>query len=305
MAAGADATVSCVVATNRASPYLREALESAASQSKPPVEIIVVLDGAPDVTAIRELVAGVPIARAIERRHSGVAASRNVGAKEATGEWIAFLDDDDRWHPERLARQLEALAQDPAAVVGYCGIRTIGAAGETLAHGDHTPVSGRLDVMRRRTGILAGNTLIRASSFADVGGFDEDILVAEDLDLMLRLAPRGSFVLCPEDLLDYRLHAGNTTGSHRRLSRGVRDVLARHRAAAIAEGDVDAQSALSASMRSNGRYAWWAATRAARAHGPRHPWRALSEWAWAARFAPLAPADAALRRLTRRDDGEA
>lgn len=286
--------VTCVVATNRLSPYLAEALSSAAGQTAGLMEILVVDDGSPDPDALDATVAGVPLARAIHRDHQGVSSARNAGAREARGRWIAFLDDDDRWSPDRLERQLADLAALPDAVVGYCGLRTIDEAGAELVGGEHVQVEGRADILRRRTGILAGNTLILREAFERVGGFDESVPLAEDLDLVIRLAGCGPFVMTAADLVDYRLHAGNTTGRYRDLCRGIRHVLASHAALAREAGDAEATAALKESQRANDRYAWWSAGRAARAGGPI---AALREYAWAMRFAPRAPADAVRRRL--------
>lgn len=291
-------TVTCIVATNRVSRFLDEALSSAADQSHAPLEILVVDDGSPEPERLDAATSAINGARVIHRRHEGVAAARNAGAAQATGEWIAFLDDDDRWAPSRLERQLADLVEVPDAVVGYCGMRTIDTDGQAIMAGEHVQVRGRADVLRRRTGVLAGNTLIRRSAFNAVGGFDESLRFAEDLDLVIRLSSHGSFVMTPADLLDYRLHAGNSTGRYRDLVRGIDVVLRRHADAAQRDGDAEAGRALRDSRAANGRYAWWSASRAMRARGVmRHPIAAVGDIAWCVRFAPLAPGEALLRRL--------
>jgi alpha-1,3-rhamnosyltransferase len=291
------ASVSVVLASNRGGPFLGEALGSAISQSSAPLEVILVDDGSPDPGAMAASAATFPGVHVIRTDGVGVSAARNTGAALAKGQWIAFLDDDDRWDIQRLERQLGDLAKMPDAVVGYCSLRTIDEAGVVLAEGEHIQVDGRLDVLRQRTGILVPNSLIRRDAFEEVGGFDAAYRFAEDLDLMIRLSALGSFVLTSGDLVDYRLHAANTTSRHRELCAGVESVLKQHRSLAREQGDRDAIAAINDGLRANRRYAWWRTARALRSGHDGHWGQRVGELAWAVRFAPLAPADALIRRI--------
>ncbi|GAA3664840.1 glycosyltransferase family 2 protein [Microbacterium marinilacus] len=290
--------VSVVVATNRTSPHLAEALESACRQTLVPVEIIVVDDGSPDAAAVAEVAASAG-ARIVRLPPSGVSVARNVGVTQASGEYVAFLDDDDRWAPERLRLQAAALASDPGAVASYCGMRTVDEAGvQELAPADQVAVASRLDVARRLTGIILPNLLIRRTALDAVGGFHSRLRLAEDLDLVLRLAERGTFRFVPEQLVDYRATSTNTTRRHRELARGIEEVLRLHQAAASAAGDVDLVAALGESLRANARFAWWAAGRRARALvRDGRPARAAGELWWALGHAPGGLVDGLSRRL--------
>jgi glycosyltransferase involved in cell wall biosynthesis len=300
--ANAHPLVSVVVATNRVSPYLAEALDSVAAQTYPAIEVIVVDDGSPDASAVADATAHLPGARLVRQPAQGVSAARNTGAGIATGAFLVFLDDDDRWHPNRIEQQVRGLSESPAAPLGYCGMQSIDERGRVIAAADQVAVTGEHDVARRATGIILPNSMIRRDAFHAVGGFDPDLRQAEDLDLVLRLARRGPFVFSPDTLVDYRAHAHNTTRRHRELCRSIRLVLTDHQRDAARRGDRALVAAYRESLRANGRYAWWSAMRASRRNGG--PNR-LRELLWAFSFAPLAPLDAALRRLRAVRDGRA
>jgi glycosyltransferase involved in cell wall biosynthesis len=296
--------VSVVIATNRAGPYLSEALASVSVQTYPSVEVIVVDDGSPEPDLVAAAAAEVPGSVLIRQKASGVSVARNIGTAHARGELLAFLDDDDRWHPDRLAAQTATLLGEPDAVVSYCGMRTIDDRGAVLVEADQVAITDRTDVARRTTGIILPNLLMRRDAFHAVGGFHSGIRFAEDLDLVLRLAERGPVAFEPRALVDYRAHAHNTTSRHRALTRGIDHVLRLHEWSARERGDRELVAALRDSLRKNERFAWWSAGRAARAAlRDRRPARALGELGWALATAPRGLLDGAARRV-RRSSGD-
>lgn len=298
---GTTALVSVIVATNRTGRFLREALSSVRMQTHGAVEVVVVDDGSPAPDAIAAVAAEIlPHARVLRQERSGPSIARNVGAAQATGQYLAFLDDDDRWHPDRISACVARLDAHPGAVLAYCGMRTIDAHGSTLTAADQIAIADRLDIARRRTGILLPNSVIRTTAFAAVGGFHSRIRLAEDLDLVLRLAEQGPFVFEPQVLVDYRAHDANTTLRHRDLVGGVAEVLRLHRWAAAERQDAVLVDALEESIRKNDRFAWWSAGRAAKAaFTRRRPAAAVAELWWALRTAPRGLPDG-LRRRARR-----
>jgi glycosyltransferase involved in cell wall biosynthesis len=293
--------VSVVVATNRSGPYLDEALRSVADQTWPRVELVIVDDGSSDPEAVDQAALAVDGARVIHQAASGVSIARNVGVADTSGDFIAFLDDDDRWHPRRLERLMSALGNEPLAAVAYSAMRTVDATGSReLAPADQVAVESRLDVARRRTGIILPAIMIRRSAFVAVGGFHSRIRLAQDLDLILRLAEYGDFVFVPSTLVDYRASAQNVTRRHRELTRSIDHVLRFHRWAAHERGDVELVAALGESLRKNARFAWWGAGRRARAAlRDRRLTGAVGELAWALREAPGGLVDGLVRRLRR------
>lgn len=294
------ALVSVIVATNRTGRFLREALSSVRAQTHGAIEVIVVDDGSPEPETIVAAAEVVPDARVVRQAPAGPSVARNVGAGLASGQYLAFLDDDDRWDPDRIAAAVARLDARPDAVLAYCGMRTIDADGRLLSGPDQVAITGRLDVARRRTGIMLPNSLISAAAFTAVGGFHSRIRLAEDLNLVLRLAERGPFVFEPQPLVDYRAHDANTTLRHRDLVDGIDEILRLHRWAAGERHDAALVAALEESIRKNDRFAWWGAERAARsALDRRRPGAAAAELWWALRTAPRGLSDGLRRRIGR------
>jgi glycosyltransferase involved in cell wall biosynthesis len=292
--------VSVILVTNRASAFLREALDSVARQTYPNVELIVVDDGAEDPQFIEVAVSEHSTGRVVHQTSAGVSAARNAGAAEAKGELLVFLDDDDRWRPERLALQSVALLDAPDAVVSYCGMQSIDDAGAVIAPADQFAVKGEVDIARRATGIILPNVIVRRTAFEQVGGFEPQLRLAEDLDLILSLARLGDFVFVPDVLVDYRSHSANTTKRYRDLCKGIDGVIRAHLSAAEVRGDSALVAAFRESLLANQRYAWWSALRAAKADlSQGHAGRAVGAVAWSLRFAPRGVRSALLRRLRR------
>lgn len=292
--------VSVVVATNRGGPFLVEALASLLTQSYPHVEIVLVDDGSPDPDVLRGVTDDFPDVRVHRIEPSGVSVARNTGVALSGGELIAFLDDDDVWHPDRLRHHVEVMAADPTCVLSYCRMSTIDADGKQLVAADQEPVRDIHDVIRGTTGILLPNVVLRRTCFDSLGGFDPAYRYGEDMDLILRAARLGTVGFVQHDLVGYRHHVANTTSKHRVLSAGIRDILRAHRASARAEGRADLAADYTHRLRANDRFAAWSAARAGRAHLAQRRYRAAAgEMFWAARFAPAAPLSWARTRLAR------
>ncbi len=292
--------MSVVVATNRSGPFFDEALGSVALQTRQPLEVIVVDDGAEDPAAIDRAAAAVPGhgSSTVGRRESALRATWRAAAH---GDLLVFLDDDDRWAPERLERQAEVLASHPEAAASYCGMRSIDEHGQVVADADQRQVPDALSIARRSVGIILPNLMVRRSALIAAGGFHAGMRMAEDLDLILRLAQLGRFVCVPEALVDYRAHASNTTGRHRELVVSIDRVLQLHLGLAEDAGRDELAAALRESLQKNRRFAWWGAARAARRRWSQEgPVSAAGELGWAARTAPSGLVDGAARQLIRR-----
>ena len=180
---------------------LPRALDSVFAQERPADEVIVVDDGSRDDTAA--LVRGeYPQVRFLRTPHRGVSAARNMGSAVAQGGWLAFLDSDDAWLPEKLAAQETALVDDPEAV---------------LVHSDEIWIrNGRRVNPRRRhakrggwifqdclplCAISPSATLLRRSTFDAVGAFDEGLPACEDYDLWLRITSRHPVLFVDRPLI--------------------------------------------------------------------------------------------------------
>ena len=142
---------------------------------------------------------------------AGGSAARNAGARAARAPWIAFLDDDDTWAPEKLERQFAALkhsADDPVLV--YTGLTAVSPQGRTLWHSIPRP-GLRLypDLLGRNVIGTTSCVLCRRDILLAVGGFDETLPAAQDRDLYIRLCRDHAAVAVPLALVGFVQHRGN------------------------------------------------------------------------------------------------
>ncbi len=196
--------ISVVIPTfNRARRIVR-AISSAANQTYPHLEIIVIDDGSSDGTAelVRDLRCSRPL-RLIETVvNEGAPAARNRGIAASAGQWVAFLDSDDVWHPRKLERQAEVLLQcGPDFGACYTGLAAYDDAG-ALCGVSRATESGDL-AAALMTHNLVGSTssvLVRRDLLMAVGGFVPTLRSCQDWDLWVRLAPHTHFACVPEIL---------------------------------------------------------------------------------------------------------
>jgi glycosyltransferase involved in cell wall biosynthesis len=202
--------VSVVIPTCNRSNLLSGAISSVLSQTWYDFELLVVDDASEDQTS--EVVASFSDPRIVYLRQEqrlGGGATRNTGINNSRGEIIAFLDDDDEWLPEKLARQMRIFLSNPSAVgVVYTGYWIIDWPSSKVV-GQKTPVK-RGDLSRE---ILLGNCVggtssvaVRKSCFAEVGLFDQRLTSYQDYDLWIRMAKSFHFDFIQEPLVKYHLH---------------------------------------------------------------------------------------------------
>lgn len=224
----ASPSISVVIPARNAAATIKRALASVVSQTQAVDEIIVVDDACGDATAVVALsFAGVRLVRLSERR--GAAGARNAGIAAAKGDWIAFLDADDLWRPEKIARQAERIGDDVSLV--FCASEEFDA-GRSL--GD--TFRGRMvsDGALAWKNLLARNFVATPTVMAPRPllarlGFDESLPVGEDQDMWIRLATAGSLAYVPETLAE--VHVQPASLSRYRgadLSRHVLPMVRRH-----------------------------------------------------------------------------
>lgn len=215
-----ETSVSVVIPTYNYGRYVTEAVKSALAQTLPPMEIIVVDDGSTDDTAVR-LAPYMQRIQYIYQENRGLPTARNTGIRKATGEWIALLDADDVWHPQKLEVQLRA-------VEDLNGVALIGSPSAPMLE-EPLPVpkvyelTVRDFVLSSRTGTTGA--LIRRSSFETVGYFDETLRSVEDRDMWLRLAARFRCVLVDSQCWWYRPHPGQMNRNADRMFANYKEVL--------------------------------------------------------------------------------
>ncbi|KJC50082.1 UDP-hexose transferase [Bradyrhizobium sp. LTSP849] len=207
--------VSVVIPAKNAAAYIGEAIDSALTQNGVD-EIIVVDDGSSDdtialVQAIRD-----PRLRLMMNDAAGVSAARNLGARSARGDWLIFLDADDRLRPDAVTTLLAAAEAAPHAILVYGDYNTIDSAGRPIGRrgllkGRRKPSGNVLERLASGNFIVNGGImLVRTDAFRATGGFDVSLQYCEDWHCWCRLAALGEFAFVPKLLLDYRLHTANT-----------------------------------------------------------------------------------------------
>jgi glycosyltransferase involved in cell wall biosynthesis len=224
--------VSVIIPTHNRANFLRSAIESVLRQTFQDFEIIVVDDASQDRTP--EVIKGFPDQRIRyvgHDSHKGQGASRNAGIKNAVAEYVAFLDDDDEWLPEKLEKQVFLLERSPAKTgmvyTGFCKV-------DASTHG----VISRV-IPRKRGSILGdlclGNcigtcstVLMRRECFAKTGVFDEMLASGADYDMWLRVAKEFDIEFVAEPLVLYTIHSNRISTNYEALIRGIEGQLAKY-----------------------------------------------------------------------------
>jgi len=194
-------SISVVIPTyNRAELVLR-ALRSVLAQTRPAEQVIVVDDGSTDDTGplVRIQFGSVDY---LAQENRGVSAARNRGIEVATGEWIALLDSDDEWLPEKLERQMACLEQEPDYRVCHTDEIWVRRGRRVNPRRKHAKQGGWIfrDCLPL-CAISPSSVLIHRSLFEEVGRFDETLPACEDYDLWLRVCSRWPVLFVPERLV--------------------------------------------------------------------------------------------------------
>lgn len=190
MSAVTRGEISVVIPTFNRASVLARALDSVLTQTRMAEEIIVVDDGSTDNSA--EMVASeFPEVRLIVQGNHGVSAARNRGIEAAAGEWLAFLDSDDEWRPEKLERQVTVLANHPDELVCHTDEIWIRHHRRVNPKRKHAKFGGRIfQYCLPLCAMSPSSILLHRSVLDDVGLFDEALPACEDYDLWLRICSR-------------------------------------------------------------------------------------------------------------------
>ena len=180
--------VSIVIPCYKQAHFLPEAIESALSQTHRPIEVIVVDDGSPDNTA--EVVARYPQVRYLRQENRGLGGARNSGFRISNGEYILFLDADDRFMPDAAAAHLSCFAKHPEAGFVVGDIDNIALDGSYLGSPRFPLLEGSVyeDVLKVNHVANSIAVMWRRSVFEQLGGFKHRCSPAEDVELLLRAA---------------------------------------------------------------------------------------------------------------------
>lgn len=206
--------VSVVIPVHNGEEHLREAIDSVLTQTYDPVDIIVVDDGSTDESA-RVVQSFGSLVRYCQQPQSGPSAARNRGVEVADGEWIAFLDADDLWEPEKVRKQLAALAEHGAVdmVFGYV----------QQFYSPELPDEIRRTISipgRPGPGYHVGTLLMKTATFRRVGAFLSYLRMGEFAEWYARATAAGlSSMMLPDVVMRRRVHANNM-GRREQQNRG-------------------------------------------------------------------------------------
>jgi len=207
--------VSIIIPVYNGERYIAQAIESALKQTYEKFEIIVVNDGSSDKSYKKiEPYINLPNVKYLEQENKGVAEARNTGIKNSSGEFIAFLDQDDLWLPEKLELEVDYLLRNPDVGLVHSNMSYINEEGK--------PIQSDFDFPSRIAGKCFGElfiknmvailtVLLRRDCFDKAGLFNEQFSGVDDYDLLLRVSRYYPVGYINQSLARYRLHGSNTS----------------------------------------------------------------------------------------------
>lgn len=204
--------VSCVIPSYKRSDTVTRAIDSVLAQTYPNMEVCVVDDNEPGdayslhLHQLLERYRHDSRVRCIQQeKHVNGAVARNAGIQAAQGEFIAFLDDDDEWLPEKISRQMEVVSNHPQtdAVTTLWTRYVRGKA--VMGCTPYSTDDFQYKVLAREISVFSSTVLIRKSVIGKFGGFDESLVRHQDLQFLVQASQYASFAVVPEYLV--KLHA--------------------------------------------------------------------------------------------------
>jgi glycosyltransferase involved in cell wall biosynthesis/SAM-dependent methyltransferase len=229
---GEMALVSVVIPCFDQSAFLEEAIESVLAQTYPHFELIVVDDGSTDTSA--EVARRHPGVRLLQQENRGLPAARNAGLREAAGEFVTFLDADDRLKPRALEIGLRTLRERPDCAFVAGQVELTGHDGSLLRAAHHRIVDrDHYRMLLQGNDVLSHATVMyRRAVFDVVGAFDPALAACEDYDLYLRIAQRFPIHMHDHCVAEYRRHGGNMHRDPARMLTAALAALRKQRKAA-------------------------------------------------------------------------
>ena len=190
--------------------YLGLALESVLGQTLKPSQVLVVDDGSKDDT-VAYIQKHFPTVEVITQKNAGPSAARNQALRKVTGEYIAFIDDDDEWKPEKLRKQMDFLQSRPEVDLTFCGMDLIDPASKQFGEKFPARFGHRFPYSALGNSFLPPSAILMKTALAKkVGFFDESMRLGEDYEYSIRCSLYGTVAPQHEQLLRYRVHPASS-----------------------------------------------------------------------------------------------
>ena len=225
--------VSVIIPVYNGESYLADAIESVKAQTYADWEIIAVDDGSKDrsPSILREYEKGLSAKfRLITQENQGISAARNRAIGISSGEYIALLDSDDVWFPEKLELQVSVLERMEEVAMVYSDCLVVDPQRNVIrkTYFEKPPLAGGIfQELLLNNSIPSSSALIRRSVFQQVGSFNPAYRIAMDYDLWLRIADRYPIEVIDRPLMQYRVHPGGISSNRVEMIREDLDITER------------------------------------------------------------------------------
>jgi glycosyltransferase involved in cell wall biosynthesis len=219
--------VSVIIPAYNAMTYLPATMESLLQQTFTDFEVLVIDDGSSDNTAAWVTQIRSRRVQLISQPNQGMCAARNQGIALAQGEYIAFLDADDLWHPTKLAKQVSCLDDRPEVGLVYTWTALIDRLGKPTGRifASHAESDVWQQLVQRNITESGSSPMVRRCCFETVGVFDPNLPHAGDWDMCLRIAARYPFQVIKEPLVYYRQYSNSMSKNWQRVEKCFYTVL--------------------------------------------------------------------------------
>ncbi|MEM1168433.1 MAG: glycosyltransferase [Cyanobacteria bacterium P01_H01_bin.35] len=221
--------ISVIIPVFNGQNTIQKTIESVLNQTWKDYELIIINDGSTDST--EEVISNIsdPRIKIFNYPNAGPSASRNRGTAIASGKYISFIDSDDLWTPDKLEKQLQKLEENSQAKIAYSWTDYIDEFDNFLYPGCHITANGNVYEKLLLTNFIenGSNPLIYRQALIEIGGFDESLFAAEDLDVWFKLAIKYEFVAVPSPQILYRVSTNSLSTNLTRVEKQCLEVIDR------------------------------------------------------------------------------
>ena len=233
--------ISAIVPTYNNAEYIEGAINSIDAQTHPVGEIIIIDDGSSDDTEalVNNIIKKFNNIIYIKQDNQGPSSARNRGIAAANGDWLAFLDADDLWTPDKITLQIEALQREPSLKLIAADMNEIDRQGKPIIESvlakhqlldkfqslGGKAVPNALTALLTKNFIPTGTVLVEHASLAAAGGFNTNIRFGEDLELWAKIAADNPISCLPQVMMCRRQHGNNATQNTELMLEGLVEVM--------------------------------------------------------------------------------